>query len=166
MVWAQRLWLRLQTLFRRDRSAERLDDEIQFHLEQQIAENLAAGMSAQEARYAAMRAFGNPAFLKEETRDTWGWTWLEQIAQDLRYAARTLGKNPEFTMVAILTVALGVGVNTGIFSALNGVALKLLPIPRADEMVSVDQIFHGKFRRNLHGESGLFSYSEYCTAFL
>ena len=161
MVWARRFWLRLQTLFRRDRNAKRLDDEIQFHLDQQIAENLAAGMSAQEARYAAMRAFGNPTFLKEETRDTWGWTWLEQVAQDLRYGSRTLGKNPGFTVVAVLAVALGIGVNTGIFSALNGVALKLLPVPRAEQIVSVDQIFHGKFRRNLHGESGLFSYSEY-----
>ena len=161
MVWARRFWLRLQTLFRRDRSGQRLEDEIQFHLDQQIAENLAAGMSREEARYAAMRAFGNPTFLKEETRDTWGWAWLEQIAQDLRYGARTLGKNPGFTMVAVLAVALGVGVNTGIFSALNGVALKLLPVPRAEQIVSVDQIFHGRFRRNLHGESGLFSYSEY-----
>ena len=161
MLWARRFWLRLQTLCRRDRSAERLDEEIQFHLDQQIAENLAAGMSAQEARYAAMRAFGNPTFLKEQTRDTWGWTWLEQIAQDLRYGARTLGQNPGFTMVAVMAVALGIGVNTGIFSALNGVALKLLPVPRAEQMVSVDQIFHGKFRRKLHGESGLFSYSEY-----
>src|SRR6516225_2912074 len=161
MVWARRFWLRLQTLFRRDRSGQRLEDEIQFHLDQQIAENLAAGMSREEARYAAMRAFGNPTFLKEETRDTWGWGWLEQIAQDLRYGARTLGKNPGFTMVAVLAVALGVGVNTGIFSALNGVALKLLPVPRAEQIVSVDQIFHGRFRRNLHGEPGLFSYSEY-----
>src|SRR5438094_542356 len=161
MVWARRFWLRLQTLFRRDRNAKRLDDEIQFHLDQEIAENLAAGMSAQEARYAAMRAFGNPTFLKEETRDTWCWTWLEQVAQDLRYGSRTLGKNPGFTVVAVLAVALGIGVNTGIFSALNGVALKLLPVPRAEQIVSVDQIFHGKFRRNLHGESGLFSYSEY-----
>jgi len=135
MVWARRFWLRLQTLFRRDRNAERLDDEIQFHLDQQIAENLAAGMSAQEARYAAMRAFGNPTFLKEETRDTWGWTWLEQVAQDLRYGSRTLGKNPGFTVVAVLAVALGIGVNTGIFSALNGVALKLLPVPRAEQIV-------------------------------
>src|SRR5437667_10207000 len=144
MVWARRFWLRLQTLFRCDRNAKRLDDEIQFHLDQQIAKNLAAGMSAQEARYAAMRAFGNPTFLKEETRDTWGWTWLEQVAQDLRYGSRTLGKNPGFTVVAVLAVALGFAANAGIFSALNGVALKLLPVPRAEPTVSVDQIFHGK----------------------
>lgn len=159
MMW--RLWLRLQTLFRRERNVQRLDDEIQFHIDQQIAENCAAGMSPEEARYAAMRTFGNPTVLKEETRDTWGWTWPEQMAQDLRYGARALAKNPGFTMVAVLAVALGIGVNTGIFSVLNGVALKLLPVPRADEIVGVDQRFHGRVRRNVHGEPGLFSYSEY-----
>ncbi|HEX8838388.1 MAG TPA: ABC transporter permease [Candidatus Acidoferrum sp.] len=159
MMW--RLWLRLHTLFRRERSVQRLDDEIQFHIDQQIAENRAAGMSPEEARYAAMRTFGNPTVLKEETRDTWGWTWPEQMAQDLRYGARALAKNPGFTMVAVLAVALGIGVNTGIFSVLNGVALKLLPVPRADEIVGVDQRFHGRVRRVVHGEPGLFSYSEY-----
>ena len=84
MMWVQRFWLRLQTLFRRNRNSQQLDDEIQFHLDQQIAENIAAGMNPQEARYAAMRTFGNPTFLKEEPRDTWGWTWLERIGQDLR----------------------------------------------------------------------------------
>ncbi|PYT67050.1 MAG: hypothetical protein DMG39_25130 [Acidobacteria bacterium] len=77
MLWARRLWLRLQTLFRREEIAQQLDTEIQFHLEQQIAENVAAGMSHEEARYAAMRSFGKPTVLKEETRDTWGWLWLE-----------------------------------------------------------------------------------------
>src|SRR5437773_8894657 len=97
MLWVQRFWLRLQTLFGRNRSAERLDDEIQFHLEHQIAENIAAGMSWEEARHAALRAFGNPTFLKGETRDTWGWIWLEQVGQDLRHGARMLCKNPGFT---------------------------------------------------------------------
>src|SRR5438309_6107192 len=81
MVWAHRFWLRLQTLFRRDRITQRLDDEIQFHLDQQIAENISAGMSPEEARYAAQRTFGNPIFLKEKARDTWGWRWLEQFTQ-------------------------------------------------------------------------------------
>jgi macrolide transport system ATP-binding/permease protein len=161
MLWVRRLWMRLQALFRRERNAQRLDAEMQFHLEQQIAENVAAGMSRDEARYAAMRLFGNPTVLKEETRDTWGWMWIEQVGQDFRYGVRTLANNSGFTMVAVLAIALGIGVNTGIFSVLNGVALKLLPIPRAQQIVSVDQIFHGKFGRILHGESGLFSYSEY-----
>jgi macrolide transport system ATP-binding/permease protein len=161
MLWARRLWLRLHTLFGREPTAQRLDDEMQFHIDQQIAENLAAGMSREEAGYAAMRTFGNPTVLKEETRDAWGWTWLEQIVQDLRYGARALATNPGFTVVAVLAIALGIGVNTGIFSVLNGVALKLLPVPSAEQIVSVNEIFHGRVGRNVHGEPGLFSYSEY-----
>jgi len=82
-----------------------LDDEIQFHLEQQIAENVASGMSPQEARSAAMRAFGNPTFLKEQTRGTWGWIWLEQIGQDFRYGIRMLSRNTGFSLVAVLSLA-------------------------------------------------------------
>ncbi len=93
MLWAHKLWLKLQTLFRRERAAQQLNDELQFHLEQQIAENIAAGMNEKEARYAAMRVFGNATTLKEETRDTWGWITLEQIAQDLRYGFRSLRKS-------------------------------------------------------------------------
>jgi predicted permease len=163
MLWARRLWLRFLALVDRRRNDLLLDDELQFHLEQQIAENVAAGMSEEEARYAAMRAFGNPTALKEETRVSWGWIWLEQFAQDLRYGARSLAKNPGFTLVAVFAVALGIGVNAGIFSVLNGMALKLLPVPAASQIVSVDQMFSGKVQRNVHGEPGLFSYSEYKT---
>ena len=163
MSCARRLWLRLLALVDRRRRDQLLDDEMQFHLEQQIAENIAAGMNQEEARYAAMRAFGNATALKEATRESWGWIWLEQFAQDLRYGARSLAKNPGFTCVAVFAVALGIGVNAGIFSVLNGVALKLLPVPAADQIVSVDQMFAGKVQRNVHGEPGLFSYSEYKT---
>ena len=80
MAWTRRFWLKLQSLFRRNRNAQQLNDEIQFHIDQQIAENIAAGMSPGEARHAAMRAFGSPTLLKEEARDAWGWLWLEQVA--------------------------------------------------------------------------------------
>jgi hypothetical protein len=128
MLWVQRFWLRLQTLFGRNRSAERLDDEIQFHLEQQIAENIAAGMRPEEAHYAAQRAFGNPTFLKEKTRDTWGWRWLENFYEDLRYGLRMLRKNPGFTTTAILSLALGIGANTAIFSLMDALMLRSLPV--------------------------------------
>jgi macrolide transport system ATP-binding/permease protein len=142
MVWPQRLWLKLQTLFRRNRNAQRLNAEMEFHLDQQIAENLAAGMSRQEARHAAMRTFGNPTFLKEETRDTWGWTWLEQLSHDLRHATRTLRKSPAFTAVAVLTLALGIGANTAIFSLIDVILLRPLPVRDSDRVVLLNWEAH------------------------
>jgi len=137
MVWARRFWLRLQSLFDAHRSTQRLNDEVQFHLDQQIAENIAAGMSPREARYAAIRTFGNPTFVKEETRDAWGWTWLEQIAGDLRYGARMLRRSPGFTAVAVVTLALGIGANAAIFTVINAVMLRALPVNHPEELVIV-----------------------------
>ncbi len=86
---------------------------------------------------------------------------MQILLQDIRYGLRMLGRNPGFTAVAVLAIALGVGVNAGIFSVLNGAALRMLPVPSAEQIVSVDQIIQGKFRRDVHGEPTLFSYSEY-----
>jgi predicted permease len=137
MLWARRLWLRLQTLFRRERAARLLNDELQFHLDQQIAENVAAGMSRKEARHAAMRAFGNSTLLKEEMREAWGLVWLEQIGQDLRYGFRALRKSPLFTAVAVLTLALGIGANAAMFSLLDQVVLRLLPVRDPERIVII-----------------------------
>lgn len=145
MVWARRFWLKLQSLLRRERTAQRLDDEIQFHLDQQIAENLAAGMSLQEARYSATRTFGNSTYLKEETRDTWGWTWLEQTAQDLRVAARMLRKSPGFTVLAVLCLALGTGVNTSVFALLDFTMLRPLPVPQPNRMTLLSRAGNARF---------------------
>src|SRR2546421_11504866 len=136
MLWIRRFLLRLQTLFRRHRSAQQLNDEIQFHLDQQIAENIATGMTREEARHAAMRAFGNPTVLKEETRDAWGWTLFETIFRELRYAARTLRKNPGFAATAFLTLALGIGASTAVFTVVDSVLLKPLAFHESGRLVA------------------------------
>ena len=139
MHWARQFWMRLQTLFRRNHLAQDLDDEIRFHLDEQIAENIAAGMNKEEARHAALRSFGNPSLLKEDARETWGWVWLEQIVQDARYGFRMLRRSPLFTLVAVLTLAFGIGANTAIFSLMDQVLLQLLPVKHPEQLVLVAQ---------------------------
>jgi predicted permease len=156
-----KIWARVKALLRRKQLDKDLDDELAFHLAMREEKNREKGIAAEEAKYAARRQFGNTTRLKEICRETWSFASLETFWRDLRYGARALSKNPGFTAVAVLAIALGIGVNTGIFSVLNGVGLRLLPIPRAEQIVSVDQIFHGKLSRNVHGEPGLFSYAEY-----
>jgi predicted permease len=143
MAWIHKLWIRLQSLFRRGRFAKELDSEIQFHLDELIAENIDAGMSPEEAKYAAMRGFGNSTWLKEETREAWGWMWLEQIGQDIRYGFRVLSNKPGFTAVVIFTLALGIGANAAVFSVVNSVLLKPLNYPKAEELVALHQTAPG-----------------------
>src|SRR5215467_1130910 len=154
-------WMRMKALLKRKELDQDLEDELAFHLTMREEKNRERGIAGQEARFAARRQFGNLGRIREACRDAWIFVSWETTWRDLRYGGRALAKNPGFTAVAVLAVALGIGVNTGIFSVLNGVALKLLPVPRADQIVSVDQAFHGKVRRNVHGEPGLFSYPEY-----
>src|SRR5215470_7677057 len=135
MRWLHTLSMRVRMLFGRTQEDARLNDELQFHLDQQIAENIAAGMSSEEARHAAIRTFGNPTALRDQTRDTWQWNWLEQLWRDLRYGARTLLRAPGFSMVAILVMALGIGANVALLTVVRSVLLKPLPFKDPDRLV-------------------------------
>ncbi|MBI3280369.1 MAG: ABC transporter permease [Acidobacteria bacterium] len=148
------LWRRLRMLLSRERFERELEEEIQSHLEMQTGDNQEHGMAPEEARYAARRQFGNAALLKEVSADAWGWRWFEALAQDLRYALRTLRRRPGFTAIAILSLALGIGVNIAIFSFINGVLLRPLPVPEAERMVSI-------YHRSSKGWLSSSSYPDY-----
>jgi putative ABC transport system permease protein len=123
--------------FDRGRRDAELDEEIRGHLALAQAERVARGESSDDAAFTARREFGNVSLVKEITREQWGAVWLERLIQDLRYAARSLRRAPAFAVVAILTVALGIGVNTAMFTVVNGVLLRALPFARPDRLFLV-----------------------------
>lgn len=146
-------WMReaYQALFRKERTERELDEELNFHLEQEIRKNLRAGMNPEEARRQAHRSFGGVERVKEEVRDERGTRLLEDLLRDLRYAGRTLIRNPAYATAIVLTLGLGIGANTAVFSLVSGVLLDPLPYGDDDELVYFRQSLDaGEIRFSVH----------------
>ena len=150
----QKVRLRLRALFQKEKLDAHMDEEMRSHVEMQTQENIENGMKAEEARYAALRQFGWVESIKETCREQRGVSWIETLIQDVRFGGRILRKNPGFATVAVLTLAMGIGANTAIFSVVNAVLLQPLPYPGADRLVSLCE-------RGPDGSAGPISYPNF-----
>ena len=157
MRWLEKIRMQIEMLFHRRREARRLDAELSFHLEQQIAENIAEGMNPDEARYAARRAFGNPTLLREQARETWSWNSVEMALQNMRIGVRTLARTPGFAFISILVMAIGIGANVALFTVVRSVLLKPLPFKEPERLIRLyEHSTDDKFPYNMNA-GGIFA---------
>ncbi|PYU92819.1 MAG: multidrug ABC transporter substrate-binding protein, partial [Acidobacteria bacterium] len=133
---------KLNWLVHRSRKEDELSEELQFHLDEEAEERRAEGLAEQEARWAARRELGNVTLVQETTRAMWTWTCFEQLVQDLRYALGTMIHNRAFTALAALSLALGIGANTAIYSFMDSILLRSLPVSNPESLVVLN--WHNK----------------------
>jgi len=171
MDWLSELGRRLWMLMRRQQFDADLDEEMRLHVELREQEQERAGLTPEDARYAALRRFGNTTLLKEESYMAWGWNWLESFFQDIAYGSRAMLRSPALTIVALLSLALGIGANTAIFSLLDAVMLRSIPVKDPAQLVLLGkgntsgitddfartQLYSYPFYRQMWGKNQVFS---------